>query len=47
MLLDADTAIEDARQRDEAADLVWNRTFVFYCIKVREDFLPIPSYSQN
>ena len=23
--------------------LVWNLTFVFYCIKVREDFLPIPT----
>ena len=24
--------------------VVWNLTFVFYCIKVREDFLPIPTY---
>ena len=27
--------------------VVWNLTFVFYCIKVREDFLPIPTYAQN
>ena len=27
--------------------LVWNMTFVFYCIKVRENFLPISTYVQN
>ena len=27
--------------------LVWNLTFVFYCIKVRENFLPIPTYAKN
>ena len=27
--------------------VVWNMTFVFYCIKVREDFLPILTYAQN
>ena len=28
-------------------NIVWNLTFVFNCIKVREDFLPIPAYVQN
>jgi hypothetical protein len=27
--------------------LVWNLTFVFYRINVREDFLPLPTYAHN
>ena len=33
--------------RPELYGVVWNLTFLFTYIKVRENFLPIPTYAKN
>ena len=37
----------DMSRKKETKTLAWNLTFVFYCIKVRKDFLLIPTYIRN